>query len=193
MNLSMPVGDFEAYIFDCDGTLADSMMVHYEAWAAVFSRHGIDFDPVLYYELGGMPARELIPLLGQKFGVQMSVEETVQAKEMHYLANVSKVTPIHGVIEIARKARGTLPMAVASGGGRPAVTSTLKHLGILDWFEVCITSEDVAQGKPAPDCFLKAAMVMGVRPDRCLVFEDAPFGIAAAEAAGMVSVLVPRP
>ncbi len=191
MSVRIPEGDFAAYIFDCDGTLADSMPVHYQAWCEAFAPYGFDFEESLYLSLGGMPARELIPFLNKRYGVEMPVEETTRRKESLYVDLVAAVRPIDPVL---RHAHNTgVARAIGSGGGRVAVFATLDTLGIRNLFGAIVTSEDVTRGKPAPDVFLEAASRLGVPPEKCLVFEDGPLGIEAATAAGMASVLIPTP
>ncbi len=192
MKLQLPEGEFEGYIFDCDGTLADTMPLHYQAWSRVLSEEGAEFSEELFYAWGGRPASEIITAINRRDGLKMSVEEIVARKESLFRSLQRGVQPIAAVVEIARNSRGLLPMAVASGGLREVVLETLDHLGIRDFFDVILGVEDYARGKPAPDPFLEAARRMSVQPERCLVFEDSVFGIEAARAAKMAWVLVPQ-
>jgi beta-phosphoglucomutase-like phosphatase (HAD superfamily) len=121
------------------------------------------------------------------------VEETVNRKEAIFLELSPEIAAIEPVVALARKYSGVKPMAVASGGHRRIVMNTLRALGIAHLFQAIVTSEDYQRGKPAPDPFLEAAHRLGVAPADCLVFEDTATGIAAADAAGMKSVLVPPP
>ena len=191
--MKLPEGKFDAYIFDCDGTLADTMPLHYKAWCATLREFGCDFPEPLFYELGGVPARGIIEILNARHGVAMPVDETATRKERLFLEMIGEIAPIEPVVALVNELHGTAPMAVASGGLKHIVMKTLGALGLVDKFQAIVAFGDYARGKPAPDPFLEAARRLGVAPERCLVFEDTPTGIEAAEAAGMQWVLVPPP
>jgi len=193
LSLKLPPGDFAAYIFDCDGTLADTMPTHYKAWQAALGQHAAKFPEAMFYELGGVPTRHIVELLNERHGLTLQVDETVAHKEAVFLELSPEIAAIEPVVAIARRLHGQKPMAVASGGHRRIVTNTLRALGILDLFAAVVTAEDYERGKPAPDPFLEAARRLGIAPELCLVFEDTATGIAAATAAGMQSVLVAAP
>jgi HAD superfamily hydrolase (TIGR01509 family) len=93
--------------------------------------------------------------------------------------------PIEIIVDVARKLRGSKPIAVASGGFRSVVQQQLNHVGILDWFDVLVCAEDTKRHKPEPDVFLESAKRLGIRPEKCIVFEDADLGVEAAKRAGM--------
>lgn len=190
-NLELPAGDFNAYIFDCDGTIAASMPLHYTAWCAAIESRGGHFPEELFYEWGGKTGREIVRQINEKFGLALDIDETVAHKQQHYLDGVHAVLPVAAVFELAEKSRGRIKMAVASGGQRRLVESTLSAIGALDWFDVVVCAEDYARGKPSPDPFLVAAKRLGVSPEMCLVFEDTVTGLQAAAAAGMQSVFIP--
>jgi len=189
--LTLPPGDFAAYIFDCDGTLADTMPTHYKAWLAALGEYSCDFPEAMFYEMGGMPTARIVEVLNERHGCKLPVEETVAHKESLFLEMSHEIAAIEPVVALARKYHGHKPLAVASGGHRRIVMNTLRALGISDLFQAIICSEDYQRGKPSPDPFLEAALRLDVRPELCLVFEDTATGIAAATAAGMQSVLVP--
>ena len=191
--LSIPPGDFDAYIFDCDGTLADTMPTHYRAWCAALGAHAKEFSEAMFYELGGVPTARIVEILNERHGFAMPVAETVEHKEALFLAMSHEIAAIEPVVALARKYHGVTPLAVASGGHRRIVLSTLRALGIADLFSAIVCAEDYHRGKPSPDPFLEAALRLDVPPERCLVFEDTSTGIAAAVAAGMQWVLVPPP
>lgn len=193
MTIQLPDRTFAGYIFDCDGTLAHTMPIHYRAWSRAVAEAGVDFPEDLFYAWGGRPAVEIVGALNARGGANMPVEETVTRKESYFLELLHEVTPIEPVVEIARSLHGRAPIAVASGGHRELVHATLTFLGILDLFQTTVCAEDYTRGKPAPDPFLEAARRLGVPPADCLVFEDSPTGIMAAEAAGMAHVLIPAP
>jgi len=194
MTLTIPPGEFDAFIFDCDGTLIDSMPLHLDAWRAALDLHGFppeQFTNKMHHEFAGMPGPAIVRVLNQQFGVTLPPAGVEAAKLKWYLAHHDAIKPVSAVVDIARSHLGRKPMAVASGSHAEIVRQGLEAVGILDWFQTVITPVDVAKGKPSPDMFLLAAERLRVKPERCLVFEDGLLGIAAAEAAGMPYVLVP--
>lgn len=191
MKLDIPAGDFAGYIFDCDGTLADSMPLHYRAWQAALRDYAVDFPEAMFYELGGVPTETIVTILNERHSLSMPPKETAAFKESLYLEKLHEIQPIDAVVELARRFAGRLPIAVASGGHRGIVEKTLSSLGIVDLFDAIVGAEDYLNGKPAPDPFLEAARRLGVAPETCLVFEDTQLGIDAAVAAGMQWVRVP--
>jgi HAD superfamily hydrolase (TIGR01509 family) len=191
MNLEIPPGEFAGYIFDCDGTLADSMPLHYNAWCAALKEHQTEFSEALFYELGGVPTQRIVEILNERHGTSLPPAETARTKEAHYLNMIAGLEPIVPVVEFARQFAGKVPIAVASGGHRAIVEKTLGALGILELFDTLVCAEDYTRGKPFPDPFLEAARRLGVAPEKCLVFEDTTTGIEAAKAAGMQWVKVP--
>ena len=193
MTLQIPEGDFDGYIFDCDGTLADTMPVHYEAWCEVLEGGPADFPEALFYEMGGLPTERVVEVLNERHGRQMPVVETARIKENLYLERLSRIRPIEPVVDFVHQFYGKKPLAVASGGHGSVVRRTLTALGIVDKFDAIMGAEDYVNGKPAPDPFLEAARRIGVPPERCLAFEDTQLGITSATAAGMKTVLVPQP
>jgi HAD superfamily hydrolase (TIGR01509 family) len=193
VTLDLPDREFAGYIFDCDGTLADTMPLHYRAWSRAMTEEGADFPESLFYAWGGRPAAEIVAELNLRCGLSMPVGETVERKEGYFSDLLHEVAPIDPVIGIARAKHGRAPLAVASGGHRHIVHATLDILEIRGLFAACVCAEDYLRGKPAPDPFLEAARRMGVPPSECIVFEDSPTGIEAARAAGMSHVFVPPP
>lgn len=179
----------QALIFDCDGTLAHTMPLHWQAWQVITARYQLQFPEDRFYALGGVPSRDIMRLL-QKEQDRSDFDPLVASaeKEQEYLKLMPRVGPVEPVLEIAREHRGRLPMAVASGGSRRSITQVLRHLGILDWFGAVVTNEDVVNQKPAPDIFLEAARRLGVDPRRCRAFEDTDLGLTAIRAAGMEAV-----
>jgi HAD superfamily hydrolase (TIGR01509 family) len=178
-------------IFDCDGTLADTMPVHYRAWVKVLAGVGIPFGEVRFYQLGGIPTAKIIRILSDETGVPVTdrqIERMTVAKEELFLEMLDAVTPIEPVREIAGRYRGSLPLAVASGGYRAVVERTVQFVGMGDWFGAVVCAEDVTRHKPEPDVFLEAARRLGVDFARCVVFEDTDIGLEAARRAGMVGV-----
>jgi beta-phosphoglucomutase family hydrolase len=192
MKLDIPAGEFAGYIFDLDGTLVDTMPLHYRAWDAAMQHAGLKgrLSEDLFYSLGGVPTRRVAELLGQHYGLSLDPEKVFHDKEARFLELQAEMTLIEPVVAYAREAAKQFPVSVASGGPRDIVRATLATMKLADLFPVVVTPEDVVHGKPAPDMFLLAAARMGVAAARCLVFEDAEPGIAAAKAAGMAWVRV---
>lgn len=187
--------EYGGYIFDCDGTLADSMVVHYQAWRAAFNEHGaeLDFSWELFVSRAGMSMPETVEALNAQFGLTLNPERVTGSQRRQYERLLPTVQPIVPVVELARRVARTHPISVASGGESRLVRRTLELIGLGQTIPIVVTAEDVARGKPAPDMFLLAADRMGVRPSECVVFEDSRLGIEAAERAGMATVLVRSP
>lgn len=177
-----------ALIFDCDGTLADSMPLHWRAWNAVCKRNGIELPEERFYKLGGVPSQKILAMLKQEQGLSFDPAEISRQKEEAYLPLMAEVKLIEPVAAIAREHVGKLPMAVATGGRAKYIRPLLEGLGISDWFQAIVTSDDVKNHKPAPDTFLKAAALLGVPPEDCRAFEDTDLGMEAIRAAHMDAV-----
>jgi len=193
MILQIPDGEFDAYIFDCDGTLADTMPLHYKAWCAALNGHACDFPEDLFYELGGVPAKRIVEMLNERNGRNLHPGEIASYKESLFIEMIPQVLPIEPVVAFVHQFHGKKPMAVASGGHGSIVRKTLAALGIVEKFEAIVGVEDYIHCKPAPDPFLEAARRIGIAPERCLAFEDTELGARSASAAGMKTVLVPGP
>ncbi len=191
MNLIIPEGPFDGYIFDCDGTVADTMPAHYAAWCRALSEYNCPFPEPYFYSLGGVPTEKIVAILNEKHGLAMPVRETAAHKEEIYLESLSAVRRIDPVVAFLESWHGKKPMAIVSGGHRHVVIRTLEAAGLLDRFDTLVCAEDCEHGKPAPDPFLEAARRIAVPPGRCLAFEDAEAGITSARAAGMQVVIVP--
>ena len=196
MRLDIPPGDFAAYLFDLDGTLIDSMPVHLRAWEHALQRVGLSvpFDEEFFYSLGGTPTLESAVIFRQHYGLSFDAPQLVIDKEHRYLEQLHDVTLIQPVADFARRVALTHPVAIVTGGGPEIAYPALDGSGLRSLFPVVVTPEDVlpGRGKPHPDMFLLAAEKLGISASRCLVFEDALPGVAAATAAGMQVVLVPR-
>ncbi len=178
----------QGIVFDCDGTLADTMPLHWIAWQAVARRHKFIFPEDRFYSLGGVPSRDILKMISEEQGVPMDHLAVAREKEAEYLPLMSQVGPIKIVVDVARENYGRIPLAVASGGVRHIIEQVLEHLQIRDLFQTIVTSEDVVHQKPAPDIFLEAARRIGVPPQFCRAYEDTDLGLQAIRAAGMEAV-----
>lgn len=177
--------DFDALLFDCDGTLADTMPAHYRAWLQVTEHHDLAFDEDRFYSMGGRPTRDIVATLAREKGIEIDIDHAATLKEKSFLAQLEHVLPIDPVVDVVLRSRGRIPMAVVTGGYRHVCFQILEHVGIADCFDTLVASEDTTQHKPDPDPFLEAARRLGVRPEKCVVWEDSDLGIAAARTAGM--------
>ena len=191
MKLKLPEGLFKAYLFDCDGTIADSMPLHYKAWKRALGEWNCEFDEELFYAWGGMPVAEIISTLNEKHGLNMPVETVARRKEALYFELLPQLTAVPDVLEQLEAWYGKIPFAVVSGSTRESVTASLIALKLLDRFDTMVCAGDYTKSKPEPEAFLLAAARLGVQSEFCLVFEDTDMGIQAATAAGMASVKVP--
>jgi len=193
MKLRIPDREFGGYIFDCDGTLADTMPLHYRAWSELLKDYGATLSEDLFYQMGGKPTEGILGHLRDELAMPIhDLAQAAQRKEALFLDLLPEVRPIDADVAVARRWYGIKPLAVASGGFRRNVEMTLEALGILSLFDAIVCVEDCARGKPFPDPFLEAARRLRVAAPDCLVFEDSPLGIEAAAAAGMQWVFVPR-
>ena len=179
------MSDFEGLIFDCDGTLVDTMPVHYEAWTATLGPYGIPFPEDRFYALGGVPPDRIIAMLAEEFGIELDVPAVTHQKEQDFHNRLDALRTIDPVVEIARAHRGCLPMAVATGSPDWSARRMLERVGLIEWFGAVVSSEAVTHPKPAPDVYLEAARRIGVDPGRCCAYEDTDMGIASAKEAGM--------
>ena len=193
MILKLPAGPFRAYLFDCDGTIVDSMPLHYVAWKTTLDEWNCPFPESLFYEWGGKPVDEILSTLNTMHGLAMPVAAVAKRKEGRYFELLHQLKTIPEVVEHIDLQYGRIPFAVVSGGRRNSVVQSLTVTHLIDKFETIVGAEDYRNSKPAPDAFLLAAERLGVEPSACLVFEDTDLGIQAATAAGMASVRVPSP
>ncbi|PTX99375.1 hypothetical protein DB346_16090 [Verrucomicrobia bacterium LW23] len=186
--ITIPAGKYDAFLFDCDGTLADSMPVHFKAWTSALEQLSgapSKFEESFFYTLGGIPTRKIVEILNGKYGYSLDPEETAHIKELEFLQWLGDIKPIAATVELVKSMGKDVPKGVVSGGLSHIVGHTLDVLGIHDYFQTVVTADMVEHGKPFPDMYLLAAEHLKAKPERCLVFEDAPPGFDAAKAAGM--------
>jgi HAD superfamily hydrolase (TIGR01509 family) len=186
MMISVAPG-IKGLIFDCDGTLADTMPIHIAAWCDSFAAHGVSCPEDFIQSVTGMPAEKIVAVFNQRYHHHIDALVFAAEKNRRARERLSEAAPIDAVVDIVRRCRGILPMAVASGGTRENVLLTLDILGLTDCFETIITADDPVKPKPDPDIFLEAARRMRVEPSHCQVFEDGDAGLEAARTAGMVA------
>lgn len=191
--LILPSGDFKAYLFDCDGTVADSMPIHYIAWSKALREWNCEFSEQCFYKWGGMPIRQIIDRLAKEQGLDLPVDQIAHRKEALYYEHLPTLRAIPEVLEHIERNHGRIPFAVVSGSTRESVSASLRAMGLLEKFDTLVCAEDYEKSKPDPEPFLTAARRLRVPPESCLVFEDTQMGIDAAAAAHMAWVRVPPP
>ncbi|RYF31243.1 MAG: HAD family phosphatase [Comamonadaceae bacterium] len=182
----------EALIFDCDGTLVDTLPIYAGAWAQGFQPSGRTMERDWYLERAGHSEHALMDLFDADHGVTVDRDQVIRLMRQRFLMDISAVQEIATVAAVARAQQGILRMAVASGGSRQIVSACLQATDLNSLFETVVTIDDVLRPKPAPDLFLEAARRLQVEPSRCVVFEDSRQGLEAAERAGMQAVDVTR-
>jgi HAD superfamily hydrolase (TIGR01509 family) len=193
MKLKLPAGSFKAYLFDCDGTIADSMPLHYIAWKKALGEWNCEFAESLFYAWGGRPTAEIITTLNEQQNLCMPVESVAHRKELLFYDLLPQLKAVPEVLEHIEDQHGRIPFAVVSGSTRESVTASLVSLKLLDRFDTMVCAGDYQKSKPDPEAFLLAAARLGVSPESCLVFEDTEMGLQAAGAAGMAQVRVAPP
>lgn len=193
--INLTADGFDAVIFDCDGTLVHSMPLHFEAWCEALSFHGAAniFKEDVFYAMGGRPTKDIVVEINDEYGLKLDPEKVAFSKREAFLRKLGQLELIDEVAAFAESLRGKLPMAIATGGSRLVIEKTLQAVGVSDLFEEVVTADDVPNGKPSPDIFLRAAQLLGIKPERCLVLEDAPAGVMAGQLAGMTVIAIPAP
>jgi len=185
-----------AVIFDLDGTLVDSYDAHYEAWRAISATHGVAVTVDDYYSHFGRRNEDLLRECWMRAGKGELTADEIHAldheKEAAYRALVAHRFPImDGARELVASLRADgFRTAVGSSGPPANVALAIQGLALENAFYAVVTGRDVKRSKPDPECFLLAAERLSVPPERCVVFEDAPAGIAAAKAAGMRCIAI---
>ena len=173
-------------IFDCDGTLVDSMPLHYRAWVAVLERYALEFSEARFYQWAGVPVAEIVRRLAGEQGRTVDAALIGAERDAYFHAlPPTELRPVARVVDIARRFHGKVPMAVATGSTRASAEASLRAIGVLDLFDTVIGAQETPRPKPAPDAFLVAAERIRVTPSACVAFEDGEAGLEAARAAGM--------
>ena len=182
--------EIKALIFDCDGTLADSMPIHIEAWCRTFDATGLECPLDFIEKHKGMPVEKIIHIYNRQYNTQIDADKFAREKNRRAREGLNQALPIEPVVDIVIRYKGELPMAVASGGTRDNVVLTIKTIGLEDCFDTIVTSDDNVNPKPSPDIFLETARRLDVEPRYCQVFEDGDAGLIAAIKAGMTATYV---
>jgi beta-phosphoglucomutase family hydrolase len=183
-----PISPYKALIFDCDGTLADTLPIHFQTWSVALQAEGADISKDWYYKYCGTSAEEMLQILKNLFGYQFDSESVIAKRQKHYQSLINTVKEVRAVAEIVHNHHGKTPLAVASGGESIVLETTLNNISLRQFFDVVVSIDDVEKGKPEPDIFLLAAQRLGVAPQDCIVYEDSDEGLNAAARAGMRSI-----
>jgi HAD superfamily hydrolase (TIGR01509 family) len=178
-------GEYQAFLYDCDGTLADNMMAHKLAYEEVAANYGVGLDLNMIDEFAGMPTAIFAKEITKRYGVPLPDTFASEKSQIFIDKYIEKTQPISYVAEHLKNHVGKVKIAVVSGGSRKTVTKTLTVLGLIDLIDVMVCAGETPKGKPAPDPFLAAAEALNVAPNKCIVFEDADLGVQGAIAAGM--------
>jgi HAD superfamily hydrolase (TIGR01509 family) len=177
----------QGLIFDCDGTLVDSMPLHMKAWEYAITQAGGTWNYDFIFSKKGMQGQDILALYNQSFGADLDVESTARRKQEYFNRHCTEMKPIHAVVALVHRYALRLPMAVASGGSRENVLLSLELVGIKQHFAAIVTADDKdVRPKPSPEIFLEAAKRIHVDPQFCQVFEDGDAGLEAARNAGML-------
>jgi len=181
---------YDALIFDMDGTLVDSGQLHEFAWSKTLEKYGIPVDRLLMRSLAGVPTKGTIEILLEKFNISVdaTLDEMNDFKEKLVHENMHKYVKPTALIEIAKKYHGVKPMAIGTGAYTQEATTILQLCGLDSYVTVIVGADQVQNPKPAPDTFLRCAELLGIAPKKCVVFEDSKLGLQAAELAGMAGI-----
>lgn len=178
--------NYKAFLYDCDGTLADNMHAHRAAYQKAAAKFGIDLDTAIIDELAGWPTPLIAQEINKRYGTDVPPIDFAALKSTIFFDDfIEQTLPVEFVVHHLKNHIGEVRIGVVSGGSRKTVTRTLTVIGLIDHIEVLVCADDTERGKPYADPFLSAARQLGVAPHDCLVFEDGDPGVQSAVAAGM--------
>ena len=178
--------NYRAFLYDCDGTLADNMHAHKGAYEKAAATFGITLDTAIIDELAGWPTPLIAQEINKRYNTNVPPTEFATLKSSIFFEDfIEHTLPVEFVVQHLKNHIGNVHIGVVSGGSRKTVTRTLSVIGLIDDIEVLVCADDTERGKPYADPFLSAAKQLGVTPQDCLVFEDGDPGVRAAIAAGM--------
>jgi HAD superfamily hydrolase (TIGR01509 family) len=186
-------GPYKAFLYDCDGTLADNMPSHKAAFVKVAAQYNIDLNDAMIDELAGWPTVLIADEIMKRYNVQFDRETFARQKSSIFVEEfIEETLPIPFVVQHLKDHVGKVKIGVVSGGSRTTVSQTLKVIGVDKYLDVLVCAGETERGKPFPDPFLAAARQLGVKPEECLVFEDGDPGVQAAERACMKWIRVDK-
>lgn len=184
-------GDYKAFLYDCDGTLANNMQHHKETYVRVADKKGVKIDAAIVDELAGYPISAVVEEINKRYHTDLDPKKFEEEKsDLFYKEYVPQTKPMEFVVRHLKESAGKYKIAVVSGGSRKMIQGTLEVLGIASLIDVMVCSEDYENGKPSPEPFLIAAEKLAIEPKFCIVFEDGQPGVEAAKSAGMKWVRV---
>lgn len=179
---------YDGLIFDMDGTILDTEPTHRKAWREVLGRYDLHFDELSVVALNGSPAwhiaRHIIEQNKARLDPYVLAQEKTAAVKTMLLDSVEPLP----LIDVVKQWHGRRPMSVGTGSESHIAEALLAHLGLRHYFAAVVAADHIQHPKPAPDTFLRCAELMGVAAHKCVVFEDADFGLQAARDAGMDAV-----
>jgi HAD superfamily hydrolase (TIGR01509 family) len=179
----LPDATIKAILFDCDGTLVDTMPIHRAVWHELFLRYDFVITDEWWEEWANLPLLPMVQHVIPDATAELADDLNVEAMEM-YNEMLHMIEPLEHVIEVARRFHGMLPMAVVTGGYRDVVVPSLDAAGITHLFDHVVTADEVTHSKPAPDLYSLAMRKLGVEPQSCIVYEDSEIGMMSARGAG---------
>lgn len=184
------LSSYKGIVFDMDGTLVDSMPAHMEAWRVTCENFGYPFDLDYMYSLGGVPTRQTVVVLNDKFNMDHDPTEVARYKRESWEAMKLEPVIIESTMAVFNHYRPQMAIGIGTGAERPHAEHLLTAYGLLERIDSLVTATDVTYGKPHPETFLTVAQQMGVEPSECVVFEDTEIGRQAAQDAGMDCIMV---